>query len=114
VTLLTLNFEDKWLSGEKKVLLENANSSRSLSAVSALMTNNTLNDFNTIALTAAHKLVRTYNDTMIAGFADTKTGRQLILPLFSDSQHWYLDGDQLIGRKAGRNPMNSSTLERLF
>jgi hypothetical protein len=51
---------------------------------------------------------------MIAGYVDTETDEELHLPLFSDLQRWYLDGDQLIGKKAGRNPMNSSSLEPLF
>jgi hypothetical protein len=114
VTLLTLQFDDNWLDGEKKVLLENAGTSPGLGAVTDLMANNTLGDFNIIVPTAAHKLVRAYNDTMIAGYLDSKTGEELHLPLFPDSQHWYLEGDQLVGRKVGMNPMNSSSLEMLF
>jgi hypothetical protein len=114
VTLLTLQFDDNWLDGEKKVLLDNANASPALGAIPELMANSTLGDFNLVVPTAAHKLVRIYNDTMIAGYLDSKTGEELHLPLFPDSQHWYLDGDQLVGRKAGRNPMNSTSLELLF
>lgn len=114
VTLLTLRFDEKWLDAEKNVLLGNANASHELENVSALMANNTLGDFNMVVPTAAHKMVRTYNDTMIAGFTDTATKQELHLPLFPDSQHWYLNNDQLIGRKVGRNPMNASTLEVLF
>jgi hypothetical protein len=114
VTLLTLQFKESWLDSEEKVLLDNANASRALGAVPELMANSTLGDFRTIVPTAAHKLVRTYNDTMIAGFLDSKSGEELHLPLFPDSQHWYLNGDQLVGRKVGRNPMNSTSLELLF
>jgi hypothetical protein len=114
VTLLTLQFDDNWLDSERKVLLDNANASEALGAIPELMANSTLGDFNIIVSTAAHKIVRTYNDTMIAGYLDSNTGEELHLPLFPDSQHWYLDGDQLVGRKTGRNPMNSTSLERLF
>jgi len=114
VTLLTLQFDDTWLESEKKVLLDNANTSQALDSIPEFMANSTLGDFNIVVPTAAHKLVRTYNNTMIAGFLDSKTGEELHLPLFPDSQHWYLDGDQLVGRKAGRNPMNSSSLQVLF
>jgi len=114
VTLLTFRFDEKWLDSEKKVLLDNVNASKELEGVSALMANNTLDDFNTVVPTAAHKMVRTYNDTMIAVFTDTATGQELHLPLFLDSKHWYLNNDQLVGRKVGRNPMNASTLEALF
>jgi hypothetical protein len=114
VTLLTLRFDEKWLSDEEKVLLENADASPALGAVARLMANSTLDDFRLIVPTAAHKMVRSYNDTMIAGYIDTETDEELHLPLFPDLQRWYLDGDQLIGKKAGRNPKNSSSLEPLF
>jgi hypothetical protein len=114
VTLLTLQFDEKWLDKEQKVLLDNANASEELGAIPKLMANSTLGDFNVIVPTAAHKMVRTYNDTMIAGYLDKDTNKELDLPLFPDLQHWYLDGDQLLGRKAGRNLMNSTSLERLF
>jgi hypothetical protein len=114
VTLLTLQFDDKWLDREKKVLLDNTGTSPGLGAITELMANNTLGDFNLVVPTAAHKLVRTYNDTVIAGYLDSRNGEELHLPLFPDSQHWYLEGDQLVGRKVGRNPMNSSSLEVLF
>ena len=114
VTLLTLQFDNDWLDEEKKVLLDNAGTSPGLGAVTGLMANRTLGDFNIIVPTAAHKLVRTYNDTMIAGYLDSRTGEELHLPFFPDSQHWYLEGDQLVGRKAGKNPMNSTSLEVLF
>jgi hypothetical protein len=114
VTLLTLQFDESWLESEKKVLLDNANASQALGSIPELMANSTLSDFNIIVPTAAHKMVRTYNNTMIAGFLDSKTREELHLPLFPDSQYWYLDGDQLVGRKAGRNPMNSSSLKPLF
>jgi hypothetical protein len=114
MTLLTMRFDDSWLDGERKVLLDNANASRELGSIPELMANSTLGDFSIIVPTAAHKMVRTYNDTMIAGFIDSETGEELHLPLFPDSQHWYLKGDQLLSRKVGRNPMNSTSLERLF
>jgi hypothetical protein len=113
VTLLTLRFDDSWLRSERKVLLDNADASRELGAIPELMANSTLGDFSVVVPTAAHKMVRTYNDTMIAGFLDSTTGEELHLPLFPDSQRWYLDGDQLVGRN-GRNPMNSTSLEQLF
>jgi hypothetical protein len=114
VTLLTLQFDEKWLDKEQKVLLDNANASKELGGIPELMANSTLGDFNIFVPTAAHKMVRTYNDTMIAGYLDKDTKKELDLPLFPDLQHWYLDGDQLLGRKAGRNLMNSTSLERLF
>jgi hypothetical protein len=51
---------------------------------------------------------------MIAGFADNATKQQLHLPLFPNSKHWYLDGDQLVGKKIGGNPMKANTLQALF
>lgn len=114
VTLLTLRFDEKWLAAEKKVLLDNTNSTSTLGAISELMANNTLDDFDVIVQTAAHKMVRTYNNTMIAGYLDSETGQELHLPLFPDSQHWYLNGDQLVGRKSNWNPLNSTSLDPLF
>jgi hypothetical protein len=111
---LTLQFDRKWLDGEKKVLHDNASANGTLGVISELMANSTLDDFNVIVSTAAHKMVRTYNDTMIAGFIDSDSKEELHLPLFPDSQHWYLNGDQLVGRKPGRNPMNSTSLAPLF
>ncbi len=113
VTLLTLHFDEKWLDNEQKVLLDNTNASQALGAIPELMANSTLADFNVIVPTAAHKMVRTYNNTVVAGYLDKDTKQELYLPLFPDLQHWYLDGDQLLGRKAGRNPMNSTSLERI-
>jgi len=78
------------------------------------MANSTLGDFNLIVPTAAHKMVRTYNDTMIAGFLASDTGEKLHLPLFPDSQRWYLNDGQLVGKKGAGNPMNSTSLEPLF
>jgi hypothetical protein len=114
VTLLTLQFDDKWLGAEKQTLLNNANSSKELRQVSELMANDTLDDFNMMISTAGHNMVRTYNDTMIAGFIDNATKQEINLPLFSKMQHWYLDGDQLIGREGARNPMKTNTLQALF
>lgn len=96
------------------MLLENTNTSQELGAVPELMANSTLLDFDIIVPTAAHKMVRTYNDTMIAGFLISETGEEIHLPLFPDSQHWYLDDDSLVGRKHARNSANSTSLERLF
>jgi hypothetical protein len=95
------------------VLLDNANATSGLGTVLKLMANSTLGDFNFIVPTAAHKMVRTYNDTMIAGFLDSDTGEELHLPLFPDSQRWYLNHGQLVGKRGG-NPMNSTSLEPLF
>lgn len=114
VMLLTLRFDEKWLDSEQKVLLDNANASDALGAIPELMANSTLADFNVIVPTAAHKMVRTYNNTVVAGYIDKDTKQELHLPLFPDLQHWYLDGDQLVGRKVARNPMNpASSLERV-
>jgi len=114
VTLLTLQFEEEWLDNERKVLLENANTSQALGAIPELMANSTLDDFYLIVPTAAHKLVRSYNNTMIADYLDKDSGKELHLPLFPDLQHWYLNGDQLVGRDLRSNLMNASSFEPLF
>lgn len=114
VTLLTLQFDKKWLDVEKQTLFDNVNSSKELRQISVLMANDTLDDFNLMISTAGHKIVRTYNNTMIAGFANNITGQELNLPLFPDMQHWYLDGNQLVGREGARNPMKANTLQALF
>jgi hypothetical protein len=113
VTLLTLKFDKEWLAAERQVLMENAGATPGLGGIPELMANSTIGDFNLVVPTAAHKMVRTYNDTMLAGFLDSDTGEELHLPLFPDSPRWYLNGDLLVG-KEGRNPMNSSSLEPLF
>ena len=114
VTLLTLQFEEEWLNSERKVLLENANTSQALGAIPELMANSTLDDFYLIVPTAAHKLITSYNNTMIADYLDKDSSKELHLPLFPDLQHWYLNGDQLVGRDLRRNLMNASSLEPLF
>jgi hypothetical protein len=114
VTLLTLQFEVEWLDSERKVLLENANTSQALGAIPELMANSTLDDFYLIVPTAAHKLVTSYNNTMIVDYLDKASGKELHLPLFPELQHWYLNGDQLVGRDLRRNLMNASSLEPLF
>jgi hypothetical protein len=114
VTLLTLQFEEEWLDSERKVLLENANTSQALGAIPELMANSTLNDFYLIVPTAAHKLITSYNNTMIVDYLDKASGKELHLPLFPELQHWYLNGDQLVGRDLRRNLMNASSLEPLF
>jgi hypothetical protein len=114
VTLLTLQFEEEWLDSERKVLLENANTSQALGAILELMANRTLDDFYIIVPTAAHKLVTSYNNTMIVNYLDKASGKELHLPLFPELQHWYLNGDQLVGRDLRRNLMNASLLEPLF
>ena len=114
VTLLTLQFEEKWLDNEKKVLLENANTSQALGAIPELMANSTLGDFYLIIPTAAHKLVTSYNNTMIAEYFDKAISRELHLPIFPEMQHWYLNGDQLVARDIRSNLMNTSSLEPLF
>jgi hypothetical protein len=103
VTLLTLQFEEEWFENERKVLLENANTTQALGAIPELMANSTLDDFYLIIPTAAHKLVASYNNTMIANYTDTDSTKELHLPLFPDLQHWYLNGDQLVGRDLRRN-----------
>ena len=113
VTLLTLQFEEKWLDSERKVLLENANASHALDRVSELMANSTLDDFYLIVPTAAYQLVTSYNNTAIADYLDKASSRELHLPLFPELQRWYLDGDQLIGADLRTNQMNASSLELL-
>jgi hypothetical protein len=114
VVLLNLQFEEEWLNSERKVLLENANTSQALGAIPELMANSTLDDFFLIVPTAAHQLVRSYNNTLITDYFDKDSGKELHLPQFPESQHWYLTGDQLVGRDLRRNLMNSSMLEPLF
>ena len=114
VTLLTLKFEEKWLNSERNVLLENANTSQALGAIPELMANSTLDDFNLIILTAAYKLVMSYNKTMIAEYIDRASSKELSLPLFPEMQHWYLNGNQLFAGDIQRNLMNTSSLEPRF
>ena len=114
VVLLNLQFEEEWLNSERKVLLENANTSQALGAIPELMANSTLDDFFLIVPTAAHQLVRSYNNTLITDYFDKDSGKELHLPQFPELQHWYLTGDQLVGRDLRRNLMNSSMLEPLF
>ncbi len=114
VTLLTLQFDKEWLAAEREVLLDNVNSTSVLGTVQELMARSTSDDFDVVVQTAAHKMVRTYNNTMIAGYLDLETGRELHLPLFPDSQHWYLDDNQLIGTNSNWNPVNSTSFTRLF
>lgn len=78
------------------------------------MANNMLDEFNRIVPTAAHKIVRSYNNTMIAGYVDKQTGQEIRLPLFPDSKHWYLSDDRLVGKRTGVNPMNVTSLDQLF
>jgi hypothetical protein len=117
VTLLNLQFEEEWLNSEKDVLLKNANTSQVLGAIPELMANNTLDDFYLIVPTAAHQLVRSYNNTIVAEYLDKDSGKILHLPLFPETQHWYINnGDQLVGRdlRSDMIMMNTSSLEPLF
>jgi hypothetical protein len=114
VTLLNLQFEEQWLNSERKVLLENANTSQALSAIPELMANSTLDDFYLIVPTAAHQLVTSQNNTMVADYLDKDSGKELHLPLFPELQYWYLNDDQLLGRDLRRDLMNASSLEPLF
>ena len=114
VILLNLQFEEQWLDSERNVLLENANTSHALSAIPELMANSTLDDFYLIAPTAAHELVTSQNNTMIADYLDEDSGKELHLPLFPELQYWYLNGDQLVGRNLRGDLMNASSLEPLF
>ena len=114
VILLNLQFEEQWLDSERNVLLENANTSHALSAIPELMANSTLEDFYLIAPTAAHELVTSQNNTMIADYLDEDSGKELHLPLFPELQYWYLNGDQLVGRNLRGDLMNASSLEPLF
>jgi hypothetical protein len=114
VTLLNLQFEEEWLNSERNVLLENANTSQALGAIPELMANNTLDDFYLIVPTAAHQLVRSHNNTLIADYLDKNSGKELHLPLFPELQHWYLNGNQLVGGDLRRDLMNTSSLEPLF
>jgi hypothetical protein len=114
VILLNLQFEEQWLNSERNVLLENANTSQALSAIPELMANSTLDDFYLIAPTAAHQLVTSQNNTIIADYLYEDRGKELHLPLFPELQYWYLNGDQLVGRDLRRDMMNASSLEPLF
>lgn len=114
VTLLTLQFDREWLAAEEDVLLDNVNSTSVLGTVQELMAKSTSDDFNLIVHTAAHKMVRTYNNTLIGGYLDLETGRELHLPLFPDSQYWYLNDAKLVGTNINWNPMNSTSLAQLF
>ena len=114
VTLLNLQFEEEWLNSERNVLLENANTSQALGAIPELMANSTLDGFYLIVPTAAHQLVRSYNNTLIADYLDKNSGKELHLPLFPELQHWYLNGNQLVAGDLRRNLMNASSLEPLF
>jgi hypothetical protein len=114
VILLNLQFEEQWLNSERNVLLENANTSQALSVIPELMANSTLDDFYLIIPTAAHQLVTSQNNTMVADYLDKDSGKELHLPLFPELQYWYLNGDQLVGRDLSRDLMNTSSLEPLF
>jgi hypothetical protein len=114
VTLLNLQFEGEWLNSERNVLLENANTSQALGSIPELMANSTLDDFYLIVPTAAHELVRSYNDTHVADYLDKNSGKELHLPLFPELQHWYLNGNQLVAGDLRRDLMNASSLEPLF
>jgi hypothetical protein len=114
VTLLNLQFEEQWLNSERNVLLENANTSQALSAIPELMAKSTLDDFYLIVPIAAHQLVTSQNNTMIADYLDKDSGKELHLPLFPELQYWYLNGDQLVGLDLRRDLMNASSLEPLF
>jgi hypothetical protein len=114
VTLLTLQFKEEWLNNERKVLLENANTSQALGVIPQLMANSTLDDFYLIIPTAAHELIRSYNNTMIARYLDKTSGKELDLPLFPELQHWYINGDQLVSTDLKRSLMNTSSLEPLL
>jgi hypothetical protein len=115
VTLLNLQFEEPWLNSERNVLIENANTSQALGAIPELMANSTLDDFYLIVPTAAHRLVTSYNNTVVADYFDNDSGKELHLPLFPELQYWYLNnGDQLVGRDLRRDLMNASSLEPLF
>jgi hypothetical protein len=114
VTLLNLQFEEQWLNSERNVLLQNANTSQALSVIPELMANSTLDDFYLVVPTAAHQLVRSQNNTMVADYLNKDGGKELHLPLFPELQYWYLDGDQLVGRDLRRDLMNASSLEPLF
>lgn len=118
VTLLNLQFEEEWVNSERNVLLKNANTSQVLGAIPELMANSTLDDFNLLVPTAAHQLVRSYNNTLIADYLNKDSGKTLHLPLFPKMQHWYLNStDQLVGRDLRSDTMmmmNSSSLELMF
>jgi len=119
VTLLNLQFEEEWVNSERSVLLKNANTSQSLGAIPELMANSTLDDFNLLVPTAAHQLVRSYNNTLVADYLNKDSGKTLHLPLFPKTQNWYLNStDQLVGRDLRSDTMmmmmNSSSLEPMF
>jgi len=81
------------------------------------MANSTLNDFYFIVPTAADQLVKSHNNTMIADYLDKISGKALHLPLFPETQYWYLNnGYQLVGLDFKREKMmlNASSFEPLF
>jgi hypothetical protein len=114
VTLLTLEFKGEWLDNEKKVLLENADTSQALDAIPKLMANSTLDDFYLIVPTVAHELATLYNNTMIVRYIDKTSGKELQLPVFPRFQYWYLHGDQLIGTNLKTSLMNISSLQPIL
>ena len=113
VTLLNLWFEESWLKGEKTALLQNANTSQAFNTIPELLANSTLDDFYLIVPTAGHYLVKSLNNTVVRDYIDEDNDKELHLPLFPESQHWYLSDNQLVGQDLRRNQMNTSSLEPL-
>jgi hypothetical protein len=115
VTLLTLGLGEKWMNEEQAVLDQNIAESRpQLLNVSRTIANSSLQEFDSVVSSAAHALVRSYDESRIGAFIDTATGKELHLPLYQSTQNWYLQDGQLVGRKVGRNILNDTSLELLW
>ena len=82
--------------------------------MSRTIANSSLREFDSVISSAAHALVRSYDESRIGAFVDTDTGKEVHLPLYQSTQNWYLQDGQLVGRKVGRNILNDSSLQLLW
>jgi hypothetical protein len=115
VTLLTLSLSESWASEEQAVLNNGAAGvSPGLKHVSSVMANMTLAEFGSVINTAAHGLVRSEDDIAIVPYVNTATSVEMHLPEHNSVQNWYLYGDELVGRKIGRNIMNGTAITPLY
>jgi hypothetical protein len=115
VTLLTLSLSESWASEEQAVLNNGAAGvSPGLKHVSSVMANMTLAEFGSVINTAAHGLVRSQDDIAIVPYVNTATSVEMHLPEHNSVQNWYLYGDELVGRKIGRNIMNGTAITPLY
>jgi hypothetical protein len=114
VTLLTLRLDEKWKTREQAVLDQSVeNAGPAFRNVTKIIANTTLQDFDSILSTMAHALVRSDASARIGAYNDTATGEEMHLPQYESTQHWYLQDEMLLGRKIGRNIMNSTAIEPL-